>query len=241
MSDAAPIPRIFHFVFGLKDQTEPFHLMYYLCLKSCIEVNHPHAIRFHNHHEPHGEWWERIKPSLSLRHIDPDDFVTHYSYDDSFVASFRYAHLADFARLQILEEQGGIYADIDTLFVRSIPDEWLSADFILGRERPPPAAGKGGSLCNAWIASKPGAEFCQRWRAGQTEAFDGTWSNHSTLLPYRLSSNFPKLPTIKPESAFYALDWTSKGISGLFLKPSSCPTTLTACILEPPLVGPEAT
>ena len=31
MSDAA-IPRTFHFVYGLRRQTEPFHLLHYLCL-----------------------------------------------------------------------------------------------------------------------------------------------------------------------------------------------------------------
>ena len=46
------IPNIFHFVFGLKEQTEPFHLMYYLCLASCIEVNTPDKVCFHYHHEP---------------------------------------------------------------------------------------------------------------------------------------------------------------------------------------------
>lgn len=217
------IPRVFHFVFGLREQTEPFHLMYYLCLASCINVNRPDAVHFHYHHEPWGEWWERIKPQLTLRRIEPDQAIADYRYADPTLNQYRYAHLADFARLQILLEEGGIYADIDTLFLQPFPDEWLTRECILGQEKAPPAAGIGGSLCNAWIAAGPGAAFCRRWLEGLHEAFDGTWSNHSTLLPYRLWQQHPEDLDVEPESAFYALDWTRRGIEDLFLRKVELP------------------
>lgn len=223
MKEPISIPNVFHFVFGLKEQAEPFHLMHYLCLASCLEVNQPDEIHFHYFHEPYGGWWDRISPKLYLRRIYPEQFVSHYRYDDPSVAEFRYAHIADFARLRILLEEGGIYADIDTLFVRPFPSSWLSRQFILGQEKAPPGATDGGSLCNAWIASAPGAEFCHRWLEGMTGAFDGTWSNHSTLFPYRLSREFPHLLDVKPSTSFYALDWTPRGINDLFLRSVALP------------------
>lgn len=223
MNLPATIPQVFHFIFGLKEQPEPFHLMHYLCLASCLEVNRPEAVHFHYQHEPRGEWWERIKPKLTLRRIVPERFVTDYHYGNPRVAAFRYAHLADFARLRILFAEGGIYADIDSLFLRPLPVAWQSRQFILGREKAPACAPGGGSLGNAWIASAPGAEFCGRWLEGMTKAFDGSWSNHSTLLPYQLSQAFPQLLTVEPESAFYALDWTSRGINDLFLRTVALP------------------
>ena len=218
MNRSVAIPNVFHFVFGLKEQVEPFHLMHYLCLESCLEVNLPDQVHFHYYHEPHGIWWERISPKLQLRRIHPEEFVSNYRYDDLTVAEFRYAHMADFSRLHILLEEGGIYADIDTLFVRPFPSAWLSRQFILGHEKVPPCAKQGGSLCNAWIASAPGAEFCCRWLEGMTDAFDGTWSNHSTLLPYRLSREYPHLLDLKSSTSFYAIDWTPRGINDLFLR-----------------------
>lgn len=215
---ATSIPDVFHFVFGLRPQTEPFHLMYYLCLASCIKVNRPSAVHFHYHQEPYGPWWDRIRPHLQLRRIDPEQFVESYAYDDPQIAAFRYAHLADFARLRILLEEGGIYADIDTLFVRPFPRDWLQRTFILGREKAPPETGAAGSLCNAWIASAPQAEFCRLWLEGMTGAFDGSWSNHSTLLPFRLAGGHPELIAIEPETSFYALDWTPRAIADLFLR-----------------------
>ena len=138
------IPHVFHFVFGLREQVEPFHLMYYLCLRSCIDVNRPEAVHFHYANEPHGEWWDRIRPHLVLRQIRPDEFVGNFHYTDASVGKYRYAHLADFARLRILLDEGGIYADIDTLFLKPLPREWLQRRFILGREKVPPTAKQGG-------------------------------------------------------------------------------------------------
>lgn len=218
------IPNRFHFVFGLKPQTEPFHLMHYLCLASCLEVNQPQEVKFHFFHEPYGPWWDLIKPRLTLQYIEPDRFVESYAYSDPVVATYRYAHLADFARLQILQREGGIYADIDTLFLRPIPGEWLQKrQFILGRERVPQGHGADGSLCNAWIASAPGADFGRRWLERSTEVFDGSWSEHSTALPYRLSQQFPEALNVEPESSFYALDWSPAGIDDIFCRRVNLP------------------
>jgi hypothetical protein len=173
-------------------------------------------VHFHYHHEPHGPWWDRIKPRLTLRHIELEQFIERYPYDDARIAAFRYAHLADFARLRILLAEGGIYADMDTLFLRPFPRHWRQRPFILGREKAPPPAQ--GSLCNAWIASAPRAAFCRLWLTEMTSAFDGSWSNHSTLLPFRLANRHPELLAVEPETAFYALDWTSAGIANLFLR-----------------------
>lgn len=217
MNQTLPIPDVFHFVFGLREQTEPFHLMYYLCLVSCFEVNQPAAVHFHYHNEPYGHWWDAIKARLVLRRIDPEALVEQWNYADPQVAKYRYAHFADFARLKILLAEGGIYADIDTLFLRPYPRNWNEREFILGREKPSGVHQKG-SLCNAWIASRPGAAFCQRWLNEMSVAFDGSWSNHSTLLPYELSQAHPEELTVEPEAAFYALDWTSKCINDLLVR-----------------------
>jgi hypothetical protein len=121
--------------------------------------------------------------------------------------------------LHILQQEGGIYADIDTLFLRPFPREWLrQRQFILGRERAVEGQGIEGSLCNAWIASAPGATFGRRWLEGSSQAFDGSWSEHSTLLPYRLSQQHPDELQVEPESSFYALDWSPADINALFCR-----------------------
>lgn len=214
------IPNVFHFVFGLKLQTEPFHLAYYLCLKTCLEVNKPEKIYFHYKHMPYGDWWEECRPFLTLNHIDESNFIKDFIYENKELEKFRYAHLSDIVRLQVLKEYGGIYADIDTLFVNPVPSFFFQQSFILGKEKvdiqQEAAVKAGGSLCNAWIASEKGAPFCDLWLRQIEAAFDGTWSAHSTFLPYKLSLENPELIHIEPESSFYKYDWTREGLSKIF-------------------------
>ncbi len=218
------VPFIFHFVFGLKEQTEPFHLMYYLCLRSCMNVNNPDKVFFHYYHEPYGEWWDRIKDELVLCRITPDNIISQYQYQNSSIESFRYAHLSDVSRLQILQKHGGIYADIDTLFVNPLPKELFNYPCVMGKERSPK---KGqGSLCNAWIASEPNGQFCQAWLERMMDEFDGSWSNHSTLFPYRLSEELPETIHVEPMSSFFQLSWKANDINDLFLRNISLPANV---------------
>jgi len=217
------IPNNYHFVFGLRKQTEPFHLMYYLCLRSCIEINQPDAIFFHYQNEPWGEWWDRIKPNLQLKRIEPDQFISEYKYKDTSLNQYKYAHLADITRLDILLNEGGIYADIDTLFLQPVPKDWFSRQFILGQEKP--HVEDKVSLCNAWIASEPNSSLCKYWLENIRLEFDGSWSNHSTLLPYRLAQKHTESINIEPSSSFYELDYTPKGIHNLFVRSVLLPKT----------------
>src|SRR6266496_6069701 len=117
----ARIPNVFHFVFGLKPQTEPFHLAFYLCIESCWQVNQPDEIFFYYHYEPYGRYWELARRRLSLVPVPLDSIVEGFRYRDGGVHPYRYAHRSDFVRLERLLERGGIYADIDTLFVSPFP------------------------------------------------------------------------------------------------------------------------
>ena len=211
------IPRLFHFVFGLKPTPQPLHLMHYLCLVSCWRVNQPDVVYFHYHHEPYGPYWDRLKPLLIRRRIEPNRRIADWRYTSSFIGSYRYAHLSDFARLEILQEYGGVYADLDTLFVGAIPDALFQYSFVMGHEFPVPI-GAEGSLCNAWIASEPGAPFGRRWLREMEVSFDGSWSSHSTVLPYRLAGAYPDEIQVEPVERFFKIPPTRQGLAELFLR-----------------------
>ena len=97
---------------------------------------------------------------------------------------YRYAHHADFIRLDALIEHGGVYADIDTIFVRAFPDELFAAPFVIGRE-PPVRDERTGewrpSLCNALLMSEPGAAFARAWRERMAAALNGTLEQSQRL------------------------------------------------------------
>ena len=213
------IPKYFHFVFGLGRKPEPLHLMHYLCLQSCWQVNQPEAIFFYYHHEPYGAYWELIKPQLQCVPIERVSFIDQYHYTDRRVARYRYAHASDFVRLEKLLARGGVYADLDTLFVNSLPHALYGKSFVLGREQAvydKAARTTHASVCNALIMSERAAPFGKRWLEEMQRAFDGTWSKHSTLLPEILSQQYPEQIHIEPPRTFYKFMWTRADLDMLF-------------------------
>lgn len=222
--------RIFHFAFGLREQTEPFHLLHYLCLASCLAVNRPDAIEFHYRHEPFGPWWERIKPHLHL--VRAPDRVAGYA-PERYQASAEgrlieelglgYAHEADFLRLDLLLEHGGVYADMDTLFVRAYPDAWFDCSFAIGEENAQPRPGRvtRPSLCNAVMFAQPGAPFALRWRERMTNVFDGSWSRHSCEEAAHLWQEDPASVRVLPFTYFYRYGYSVAGIRSLLEEPAA--------------------
>jgi hypothetical protein len=213
------IPNHFIFIYGLKKQKEPFHLVHYLALESCRRINRPDAIFFFHHYEPYGPYWERIRPHLKPVRVEPIPRIAHFRYGfrNRGCTRYRYAHHSDFIRLDKLLELGGIYADMDTLFVNPFPSRLYEKSFVLGRENEICTADgqRHPSLCNALILSEPRASFARLWRDEMDQVFNGSWSNHSTLLPQKLSVENPELIHIEPPRSFYKHMWTQEGIRNL--------------------------
>jgi hypothetical protein len=220
----APIPNRFHFVFGLHKQREPFHLVHYLAIESCFQVNRPERIDLHVFHEPHGPYWDLARRRVNVRHVEPVPAVHdfHYGFRNRGCKRYAYAHHADFIRLQVLLADGGIYADIDTLFVSPYPARLFAETCVLGREDDVVDQRTGEirpSLCNALILARPGAEFLRLWLDGMADAFDGSWSNHSTFLPQKLSQQHPELIHVEPSRSFYPFMWTRADLHTLLEGP----------------------
>jgi hypothetical protein len=223
-------PRRFHFVFGLREQTEAFHLLHYVCLASCIAVNRPDEIHFHYRHEPRGEWWERIAPALTLRPISgsPDGFVParyEQTQEGRGIAQLglQYAHESDFLRLDILAAEGGVYADMDTLFVHPYPDEWFAAECLIGEENAPFARGDviRPTLCNAVMFAQPSSRFVRAWRTRMADVFDGTWNRHSCLEAARVWQRQPDSVRVLPAVYFYRYSASVQGLKNLLEESAS--------------------
>jgi glycosyltransferase involved in cell wall biosynthesis len=214
------IPKSMHFVFGLREQAEPFHLVHYLCIESCRRVVKPATIFLHCKHLPYGRYWELVSEHLTVVRVDHAEEVSRATYDDNLVPQqFRYAHHSDFVRLDALIEHGGMYADIDTLFVHEFPEKWFEQPFVIGREaavRDEHTGEVRPSLCNALLMSEKGSEFAQIWRNEMEAALNGSWSNHSTLLPHELSLRIPEAVHVEPIRSFFEYGASRDGIERLF-------------------------
>lgn len=215
-----PIPNIVHFVWGLKDEPEPFHLVHYLCVESCRRVLRPERILLHCRHRPLGPYWQLVESGVTVTPAELAPEVATASYDDRLVpSSYRYAHHSDFIRLDALIEDGGIYADLDTLFVTPFPEEFFAEKFVLGQEddvRDELTGEVRPSLCNALLLSEPRSLFAVMWRRTMAAALNGSWSNHSTLLPYELSQKLPDAVRVEPPRSFFHYGPSKDGLYRLF-------------------------
>lgn len=192
--------------------------MHYLCLESCLKINRPDRVYFYFHHEPYGEHWNRIRNQITPVRVEPRREIATYRYPVRGMDKYRYAHLSDFVRLEQLLETGGVYADIDTIFVKPIPPELFDREFVLGEEVDVYCARSRQmkpSLCNAFIMAAPGAAFGRIWLDEMGRRFDGSWSAHSCLLARELSIQHPNLLHVEPSRTFYKHMWTREGLRTL--------------------------
>jgi len=217
---ALTIPRTVHFVVGLGSDRAPFHLVHYLAVASCLEVVQPDEVHVHCHELPHGSYWDLIRPHVELNRVEPVPEVSGFRYRDPLVAHYSYAHHADFLRLDALARWGGLYADIDSLFVAPFPDPLWQAPAVIGREADvPDATGRlRPSVSNALLMAEPGAEFVETWRAAMPGAFDGSWSAHSCSLAYDLAQRHPESVRVEPQRSFHRFAPTPDGVRRLLVE-----------------------
>jgi len=211
MMGAVRIPRHFHFVW-LRPRREPLPLPWYLALASCFAVNRPERVSLYILEEPTGELWERIKDRLDVQRVALVPAVEAVPAT-SPLKRFRWAHHADFIRLDKLLDHGGVYADLDTLFVSPIPERLFAERFVIGHEAP--VDGRP-SLSNCLMLAEPGSELVRRWRGEMEAAFDGrSWTGHSCELVTRLCAERPDLCHVEPLRTFSAFEHTVAGVRRL--------------------------
>jgi hypothetical protein len=154
-----------------------------------------------------------------LVEVDEATEVLRADYHEGLVPErYRYAHHADFLRLDALIDHGGIYADLDTLFIRPIPDDLYQAPFVIGAEEPVRDEHTGrlrASLCNALLLSSPASRFARAWRARMADALDGSWSNHSGFLARALADEMPEDVRVEPAQTFFPAPCTPAGLRDL--------------------------
>lgn len=218
---ATAVPDIAHFVFGLRPQDEPFHLVHYLAIASCLTVLEPAEVIVHCGEVPYGFYWDLIRPHITLNRVDPVSAVADLDYADPLVERHKHAHHADFIRLDALSRWGGLYADIDTLFLAPVPETCRRAPAALGRENdvPDPRSGRvRRSLSNAWIMAAPGSAFIDAWRERMPASLDGTWSAHSCVLATDLATEMPDAVHVEPQRTFHPFDITQDGFRRLLVE-----------------------
>lgn len=189
------IPNKFHFI-QLKGKRK-FGLHHAIAIKSCHEVNKPDVINIYYDEEPSGKHWKSIKHLVNEVKINPPTEI--------FGKPVKHlAHKSDVIRLQVLLEEGGIYCDTDTIFVK--PYEFFQeCNLVLGEQ------GENGTegICPAVIMSEPDSKFIKEWFIGFKEHFHGgdpgtvTWCTHSVMYPRMIIPRFSDYVTMANFQCFF--------------------------------------
>jgi hypothetical protein len=213
--------RVVHFIFGLRPQREPFHLLHYLAIASCREVVAPDEIRLHVDQLPFGIYWDLVRPMVSVERIAPVPELAQVTLEPDIIP-YHYAHHADVIRLDVLARHGGMYADIDTLFLRPPPVAFWSEPAVIGREGDvtyPDTGVPEASMSNALLMAQPGSPFITTWREQIIDAMDGSWSAHSCRLATRIATAHPELVRVEPQASFSPFEHTTDGMRGVLEAP----------------------
>jgi len=196
------IPKIIHFVYGLK-QDSIFGLVQYLSVASAYVVHKPYIIYLHCANIPTGFYWELVSNMVVINIIRDVNMI----FGNPVI---HYAHKADIVRLRALLKFGGIYLDLDMISLVSF-DHLLNNDFVMGIE-------KNVGLCNGVIISSKESKFLKIWYNAYKTFNDSHWNYHSVILPNKLSKNpiYAKDITVLNEKTFFWPLWNKNGLDLMY-------------------------
>jgi hypothetical protein len=232
------IPGIFHFIYFTPEYApaKVFPLSYYLAVQSALTVNRPDEVIFHFNKEPVGEWWDKIRSSLTLHQREaPQTFMGRNIIHP--------AHQADVVRLQALKETGGIYMDLDTICVKPFTD-FLNKPFVIGREFRAPYVPKNkrqavkysirkalglvkpytfeSIFCNGVLLAEKNTPFINLWmeeyKTFRSKGRDKYWNEHSSIIPEKLAQQHPEMIHIVSPYCFHYPIPTKEGLQSMFEK-----------------------
>ncbi len=219
------IPNILHYV-HLSSTGREWKLHHHLSVKSAQVRSGVDKIFMWVDQEPHGDWWPQTKDMVELVFVQPPTEIFGKPITQP-------AHKSDVIRLQILIENGGIYVDTDTIFVKSFIDI-SDKQFVMGQRGVDGSEG----LCPAVILSEKNSVFGEHWLAGFEQSFEGgppgsdTWCTHSVYYPRWLSKKIPQHITILDYESFFWPLYHTDHMKQLFEESHQFPNALSHHLWE---------
>lgn len=208
------IPNSLHFCFIGGGN---FSIINYLSIKSSIKLNNPIKSTIYIDQEPAGEWWQKIKPLLTVERINTPTSV----FDCPLLHP---AHQTDVIRLENLIKHGGIYLDVDVICRKPFTNLLNGVNVVMAKEV---LQNKTVGLCNAVILAPPNSNFLKRWYQGfdpqkslwrgfRSKGYDEYYSEMSVKYSYFLSSIYAEEIDILGSEAFFYPNYSQKELALFF-------------------------
>jgi len=201
------IPKKIHFIWFSRGKA--FNMVNYIAVKAALYHNPDYEIYLHCDALPKDNIYYNSLKSKIITNI----IVEPYYINKHFVQYFQ--HKADYVRLNILKEMGGIYLDTDIILLRNL-DKFLNYRFVMCSERPDTDTTASHFLCNAVIMCEPNNDLVNEWihiyENSWGEDFIGWWMGHSVIVPSYLRKKYNYMMTILPNFTFYPFLWNDLSI-----------------------------
>lgn len=217
------IPNIVHFITGqgdasdsildrygprltyrrLERATNEFQLIDYLVLLAVRKHLRPKQIFIHYSNEPRGYWWLKVKHDAQLN-ITFNRMPTIQSIFSHPL--YHHAHRTDIRRLEILDQYGGIYLDLDVLILKSFGHLLKNSnriEAIFAWENQVHRA-----VSNAVILAPKSSKFLRRMYDSYQSFNSSCWACHSVLLLGQLVRIYSDEIDLLPSSTFFEPSWT---------------------------------
>lgn len=161
----------------------PFVMAHYIAIKSAHDIQKPDNIYLYNDKEPSDtKWWNRVKKYVTIAKITIPKHINGHRIPYP-------QHQADVMRLNILNNLGGTYMDIDIISLKNLSEFAQSASIVMAEE-------EGRGLCNCVIMAKSDTKMISCWiNRYETEYGNKThdwWAGLSVVMPGLLAKEFPE-------------------------------------------------
>jgi hypothetical protein len=197
------IPKTIYFTFGFSPDFggKPFNLVHGLAIKSAKVVNDCDVVLYYQYEPEDNVWWEEASDYCIHEKCQAPTEVFGHPLPN---VSYR----SDIFRLNLLNERGGVYFDIDTISIKPI-DPLLSSSFVMGQEW---AKGRQIGLCNAVMLAEKNSQFGRIWMEEYDKNYNGDWGVMSVVRPWELSKTKCSDISILPPTAFFKYSWSEEDL-----------------------------
>lgn len=212
------IPKKIHFIYGLSENFggKPFSFAHWAAVQSTINTNPGYEICIWFQYRPDTFYFEDLVSKVTLCEINAPCEI--FGIEIPHVA-----HRTDLLRIQILEQHGGIYLDLDFIVRRSF-DDLLCHRAVMAKEM---VDGRPVGVCNAFIMSEAGHPFLQAWRERfrkfRSRGRDEFWNESAVVWPGQLCDSGDFDIHVLPPSSFFVPDWSPSGLDAMFLQEREFP------------------
>ena len=206
VSGTGRVPRLVHFL----QVGDNMKFLHWLAVMSAIRFIRPDLVMVHYLGEQTTCWSRRIRahPLVVFKELTNELIPT--ALNGANISNL--AHRADFLRLTMLWQYGGVYMDFDALITKSF-DPLMNQEAVVSYQITQ-------ELGNGLMVTRPRSCFICGYAKRACHNFDGRWTTHSVVTLTRMLKFerhiFPNVMILKASEGFFPFCYTPEYLDRLF-------------------------